>query len=144
MKHLLIFTMLLFAFPVFAQITERDTLVAGTDSISVPDDAGMRQIFKTLKVTIKDTTGASAITDSFYVEKYDVHSLEWHRIGAKNMLTWANDQILVPGNGTTCTWIIFNFDTFAWHIRVRRINGATTAGTYVAGVKSMITWTGDY
>ena len=143
MKRLLFFVVLL-SMTAFAQITERDTLVAGTDSISVPDDAGMRRIFKTLKVTLKDTTGGSAITDSFYVEKYDVHNLEWHRIGAKNMLTWANDQILVPGDGTTCTWIVYNFDTFAWHIRVRRINGATTAGTYVEGVKSMITWTGDF
>lgn len=131
---LILFTVL--AGVVFPQF-DRDTLTSWTDSISVFNVPKKTvDIYEYIEVTIKDTTGGTAIVDSFAVEKFDYYNNDWHRIGAKNIKSWDTQYQLTPGNGQTKTWIILSFCEKANYIRVRRLN------TGIEGVKSMVTWEG--
>lgn len=133
MKRLLF--IFLFSIPLMAQTTYLDSVITGTDTISVFTN---NNAFEYISVAITDT--GTAYIDTFYVEKYNPLRSTWERIGAKNTLTWANAEVLVPGTGNTVVYTINAFYQTARYIRVRKIN--SVAATWITANKTWITWQG--
>jgi len=116
----------------FAQTSQPDTVITGVDTISAPT---FRGIFGEIDVTIRDTSGG-AVVDSFYVQSYDPYQ-GWYRIGARNKFTWATDTVLVPGDGHTNGWVVYDFSQYAPYVRVVKMNKVFVDSAY-----SYITWIG--
>lgn len=122
-----------------------DTLRSVPDSTGAVDDSisqfGVHVKFSEVDVIVKDTTGASAITDSLVAEVYDYWDGTWQPVAATDVSGDTTVTYLVPGNGTERRYTIALNNIYGDYFRVRRVNVGNGV-SWTSGVKTIVKWVG--